>query len=153
MSKLLFHWITINDTKALGWTPLDEGSARRWDLYLTTHKSHKRKTSMRWRDSSPQTQQTKGRRSTLYTARPLGSAKFATSNSTINNSMDSSPASEANGRPASQGIRHILCNTTVLCDFSTRCHQSLSWTKHTQLTTVNTASLIHVSVTACYLQL
>jgi hypothetical protein len=30
----------------LGWTPLDEGSARRRNLYLTTHNTHKRQTSM-----------------------------------------------------------------------------------------------------------
>jgi len=29
-----------------GRTPLDEWSARRWDLYLTTHNTHKRQTSM-----------------------------------------------------------------------------------------------------------
>jgi hypothetical protein len=30
----------------LGRTPLDEGPARRTDLYLTTHNTHKRQTSM-----------------------------------------------------------------------------------------------------------
>ena len=30
----------------LGRAPLDEGSARRRDLYLTTHNSHKRQASM-----------------------------------------------------------------------------------------------------------
>jgi hypothetical protein len=30
----------------LGRTPLDEGSARRRDLYLTTHNTHKTQTSM-----------------------------------------------------------------------------------------------------------
>jgi hypothetical protein len=30
----------------VGRTPLDEGSARRRDLYLTTHNTHKRQTSM-----------------------------------------------------------------------------------------------------------
>ena len=29
-----------------GRTPLDEWSARRWDLYLTTHNTHNRQTSM-----------------------------------------------------------------------------------------------------------
>jgi len=33
-------------TQAIGRTPLDEGSARRFDLYLTTHNTHKRQTSM-----------------------------------------------------------------------------------------------------------
>ena len=37
----------------VGRTPLDEGSARRRDLYLTTHNTHNRQTSMpRW-DSNP----------------------------------------------------------------------------------------------------
>jgi hypothetical protein len=35
----------IRHTK-LGRTPLDEGPARRRDLYLTTHNTHKRQTSM-----------------------------------------------------------------------------------------------------------
>ena len=30
----------------VGWTPLDDGSARRRDLYLTTHNTHNRQTSM-----------------------------------------------------------------------------------------------------------
>ena len=30
----------------VGWTPLDEWSARRRDLYLTTHNTHNRQTSM-----------------------------------------------------------------------------------------------------------
>ena len=34
------------DTDTLGKTPLDKGSARRRDLYLTTHNTHKRQTSM-----------------------------------------------------------------------------------------------------------
>jgi hypothetical protein len=37
--------ITLRHT-ALGRIPLDEGSARRRDLYLTTHNSHKRQTCM-----------------------------------------------------------------------------------------------------------
>ena len=45
-------------------TPLDEWSARRRDLYLTTHDTHNRQTSMpRW-DSNPRSQQGSGRRST-----------------------------------------------------------------------------------------
>jgi len=36
----------ITDTHTVGRTPLDEGSARRRDLYLTTHNIHKRKASM-----------------------------------------------------------------------------------------------------------
>ena len=37
-------------------------SARRRGLYLTTHNTHKRKTSMPWRDSKPHSQQASGRR-------------------------------------------------------------------------------------------
>jgi hypothetical protein len=37
--------ITLRHT-TLGRTPLDEESARRSDLYLTTHNTHKRQTSM-----------------------------------------------------------------------------------------------------------
>jgi hypothetical protein len=45
-------------------TPLDEWSARHRDLYLTTHNTHNRQTSMpRW-DSKPQSQQASGRRPT-----------------------------------------------------------------------------------------
>ena len=47
----------------VGMTPLDEWSARRRDLYLTTHNTHNRQT---------QPQQASGRRRTPYTARPLG---------------------------------------------------------------------------------
>ena len=58
----------------VGRTPLDERSARRRDLYLTTHNPHNRQTSMpRW-DSNPLSQQASGRRPTPLTARPLGSA-------------------------------------------------------------------------------
>ena len=42
----MFHLITLTDTLTLGRTPLDEGSARRRDLYLTTHNIYKRETSM-----------------------------------------------------------------------------------------------------------
>jgi hypothetical protein len=38
--------ITHTSTTTLVRTPLDEGSARRRDLYLTTHNTHKRQTSM-----------------------------------------------------------------------------------------------------------
>jgi hypothetical protein len=43
---LLLHPITLNDTYALGKTPLDEGSACRRDIYITTHNIHNRQTSM-----------------------------------------------------------------------------------------------------------
>jgi hypothetical protein len=38
--------ITLRHTHTLGRTPLDEWPARRRDLYLTTHNTHKRQTSM-----------------------------------------------------------------------------------------------------------
>ena len=41
---LLLHLITLNDTYTVGRTPLDEGSARRRDLYLATHNTHSRQT-------------------------------------------------------------------------------------------------------------
>ena len=50
------HLITLNVTHTLGRTPLDEGSARRRKLYLTTHNTEKRRTSMppgRIRTSNP----------------------------------------------------------------------------------------------------
>jgi hypothetical protein len=37
----------------LGMTPLYEGSARRRDLYLTTHNTHKRQTSMHLAEFEP----------------------------------------------------------------------------------------------------
>ena len=43
---LSFHVITHNDTTTVGRTPLDEGSARRRDLYLTTHNTRNRLISM-----------------------------------------------------------------------------------------------------------
>jgi len=55
--------ITLRHT-TLGRTPLDECSARRTDLYLTIHNTHKRQTSMTRRDSNPQSQQSSGRRPT-----------------------------------------------------------------------------------------
>jgi len=47
----------------VGRTPLDERSALRTDLYLTTHNTYKRHSCPRW-DSKPQTQQASGRRPT-----------------------------------------------------------------------------------------
>ena len=41
------HLITLTDTHTFGRSPLEEGSARRRDLYLTTsHNTHKRQTSV-----------------------------------------------------------------------------------------------------------
>jgi hypothetical protein len=52
---------------------LDECSACRRDLYLTTQNTHKRKASMPPAGFELQSQQASGRRPTPYTARPLGS--------------------------------------------------------------------------------
>ena len=46
------YTITVGHT-TLSRTLLDEWSARRWDLYLTTHSTHKRKTSMHPAASEP----------------------------------------------------------------------------------------------------
>ena len=49
--------------KTVGRSPLDEWSARRRNLYLTTHDTHNRQISMpRW-DSNPRSQQASGRES------------------------------------------------------------------------------------------
>jgi hypothetical protein len=53
--------ITLSHT-TVGRTPLDESSARRRDLYLTTHNPQKRQASLFQRDSNPQFQQAGGRR-------------------------------------------------------------------------------------------
>jgi len=62
------HMITLSDTHThthtLGRSPLDEGSARRKDHYLTTH-IYKRQISMPLRDSNPQSQQVSGRKCTI----------------------------------------------------------------------------------------
>ena len=59
---LLIHEVSRRTT--VGRTPLDVWSARRRDLYLTTHNTHNRQTSMpRW-DSNPRPQQARGRRPT-----------------------------------------------------------------------------------------
>jgi hypothetical protein len=47
MASSLLRFLThIKRRITVGRTPLDEWSARRRDLYLTTHNTHKRKTSM-----------------------------------------------------------------------------------------------------------
>jgi hypothetical protein len=48
LGRLIFRGFMITHFRhtTLGRTPLDEGSARRKDLYLTTHRSHGRQTSM-----------------------------------------------------------------------------------------------------------
>jgi len=59
---LLSHLITLRHT-TVSRTSLDEGSARRRDLYLITHNIPKRHPRPR-RDSNPQSQQVSGRRPT-----------------------------------------------------------------------------------------
>jgi hypothetical protein len=48
LGRLIFRGFTITLYRhtTLGRTPLDEGPARRRDLYLTTHNTHKRHASM-----------------------------------------------------------------------------------------------------------
>jgi hypothetical protein len=58
------HTHTHTHTHTLGRTPLDKWSARRIDVYLTTHNTHNRQTSMSRRDSNPQLQQASGCRPT-----------------------------------------------------------------------------------------
>ena len=53
--------ITLRHT-TLGANPLDEWSAWRRDLYLTTHNTHKRQTSRPRRNSNPQSEQSSGLR-------------------------------------------------------------------------------------------
>jgi hypothetical protein len=65
--------ITLRDTHThtLGRIPLDEGSVRRRDLYLTKHNTHKRQTSMPGQDSNQKSQQAIGRRPTPYNVRSV----------------------------------------------------------------------------------
>ena len=74
---LLLHLITFKDsrTHSLGRTLLEERSARRRDLYLTTRNTHKRHPCPRC-DSNPHSQQASGRRPTPQTARPPRSANY-----------------------------------------------------------------------------
>jgi len=84
--KLLFHGATVPSGPrpppylgftitlrhvTLSRTSLDEWSARRRGLYLTTRYTHKGKTSMQ-RDLNPQSQQVGSRRPTPFTAQLLG---------------------------------------------------------------------------------
>jgi hypothetical protein len=48
LGRLIFRGFTITHFRhtTVGRTPLDEGPARRRDLYLTTHNTHNRQTSM-----------------------------------------------------------------------------------------------------------
>ena len=64
--------ITLRHTR-VGRTPLDEGSARSREIYLTTHKTHKRQTFKTPAGFEPQSEKAGGRTSTPETGRPLGS--------------------------------------------------------------------------------
>ena len=64
----------LRDHTTLGNTPLDEWSARRRKLYLTTHNTHDRQASIPWRDSNPQSQRASGHTATSQIARSLGPA-------------------------------------------------------------------------------
>jgi hypothetical protein len=68
---LLLHLVTLKDT--LGRTLLEEGSARRRELYLTTHNTYKRQTSMLLRDSNPQSQQANGINITVFCVQQVNS--------------------------------------------------------------------------------
>jgi len=62
----------------LGRTPLDEWSAQRIDLYLTTHNTHNRLTSMTSPEFEPAIPQASDRKLTPKTARPPGSDLYST---------------------------------------------------------------------------
>jgi hypothetical protein len=77
--RFLYH---TQRRPTVGRTHLDDWSARRRDLYLTTHNNHNRQTSCaRW-DSNPQSQQAIGRRTT-----PKGTATLEPE-TTQHNSLD-----------------------------------------------------------------
>jgi hypothetical protein len=66
--------IPLRHTKP-GTAPLDEWSTRLWDLYPTTHNTHKKQTSTLPAGLElPTTQEASGRRPTPQTERPLESA-------------------------------------------------------------------------------
>jgi hypothetical protein len=53
MVSSLSRFLDHTRDATVGRTPLDEWSTRRRYLYLTTHNTHNRKTSMSWWDSNP----------------------------------------------------------------------------------------------------
>ena len=74
---VLLHYQDFTNTlthTTLGGTPLHERSARRRNLYLTTHNTHKRQTSLSPWDWNPQSRWASGRKTTPQAARPLGSS-------------------------------------------------------------------------------
>ena len=63
---------THTHTHTLGMTPLDEWSAWRRGIYLTTHSTHTQdRYSCPWRNSNTQSQRATSRRPTPWTARRL----------------------------------------------------------------------------------
>jgi hypothetical protein len=66
--------ITLRHTK-LSSMPLDWWSVERRDIYLTTHSTQRRQTSMIRREGYPQSQQGSGRRQAPCTTRRLGLAE------------------------------------------------------------------------------
>jgi hypothetical protein len=62
-ARSLGFTITLRHT-TLSKTPLDEGPARRRDLYLTTHNTTDNRRPCRRRDSNPKSQQVKGKKRT-----------------------------------------------------------------------------------------
>jgi len=67
--------ITLIGHTTLVRTPLGELWVWRRNLYLTTHDTHKRQTSVSMLDLNPQPQQASDYRPTPKTAQPLGSVK------------------------------------------------------------------------------
>jgi hypothetical protein len=75
VSRLFIFTCSHSDTHTtVGRTPLDEGSAHRRDLYLTTQTLTRDKYPCHRWDSNPRFQKAPGRRPTPETARPLESA-------------------------------------------------------------------------------
>jgi hypothetical protein len=74
--------ITLRRT-TVGRASLDEWSARRKHLYLTTHNTHKRQTFILRAGFKPTVSAGDGRRCTSYTARPLGPTRQRTMDSSV----------------------------------------------------------------------
>jgi hypothetical protein len=81
LDRLIVEFSVSHTDTRFGRNPLDEGSARRKDLYPKTRNIHKRQISMpptttttTRRDSNPQSQHASGHRPAPYVARPPGSA-------------------------------------------------------------------------------
>ena len=64
MERLFLMFLDHTRRSTVGSTPLDEWSARRRDLYLTTHDTTDKYPCPRW-DSNPRSQQASGRRTPL----------------------------------------------------------------------------------------